>query len=216
MAQSSPQSRELGFPGAVSAGHRGDTDCMNEPSDRRSTGGCLCGAVRYEVTGPLRDVENCHCSRRRRTHGHLGAYTAAPSSALTLTEERGLRWHVADGRERGFCAECGASLFWRRTRSDQTSITAGTLDPPTVCVPPAYLHRQPRGLLRDRRRPAAVPRHRRRVPASVIAAHHIWPARQDPRSPHTMPAARDNLGQRARPRRADPVVAGSATRRAPR
>jgi len=42
-----------------------------------------------------------------------------------------LRWYVADGRERGFCAKCGASLFWRRTGSDQTSISAGTLDAPT-------------------------------------------------------------------------------------
>jgi len=83
------------------------------------------------VDGPLRGVENCHCSRCRRTHGHFGAYTAAPADALTLNERRGLRWYVADGRERGFCAECGASLFWRRTGSDQTSMSAGTLDAPT-------------------------------------------------------------------------------------
>ncbi|MGO9954948.1 MAG: GFA family protein [Solirubrobacteraceae bacterium] len=104
---------------------------MGEPSQRRSTGGCLCGAVRYQVNGPLRDVENCHCSRCRRTHGHFAAYTAAPTGALTIIEERGLRWYVADGRERGFCAECGASLFWRRAGSEQTSIAAGTLDAPT-------------------------------------------------------------------------------------
>jgi len=79
----------------------------------------------------LRDVENCHCSRCRRAHGHVAAYTAAPWPALTLIAERGLRWYVADGRERGFCAECGASLFWRRAGSEQTSIAAGTLDPPT-------------------------------------------------------------------------------------
>ena len=91
----------------------------------------MCGAVRYQVKGPLRDVENCHCSLCRRAHGHVAAYTAAPSAALTLIAERGLRWYVADGRERGFCAECGASLFWRRAGSEQTSIAAGTLDPPT-------------------------------------------------------------------------------------
>ncbi|MGH2913431.1 MAG: GFA family protein, partial [Solirubrobacteraceae bacterium] len=47
------------------------------------------------------------------------------------TEQRGLRWYLADGRERGFCAECGASLFWRETGSDQISIAAGTVDEPT-------------------------------------------------------------------------------------
>lgn len=104
---------------------------IHGPSAPSHTGGCLCGAVGYQVTGPLREVENCHCRRCRRTHGHVGAYTAAPNDALALTESRGLRWYVADGRERGFCAECGASLFWRRSGSDQTSIAAGTLDAPT-------------------------------------------------------------------------------------
>jgi hypothetical protein len=111
-------------------GGGGDTQIMHDV-ERRSTGGCLCGAVRYQVRGPLRDVELCHCSRCRRTHGHVGAYTAAPASALTLIERRGLRWYAADGRERGFCGQCGASLFWRRGGSDQISVAAGTLDAPT-------------------------------------------------------------------------------------
>jgi len=45
----------------------------------RATGGCLCGAVRYEVLGPLRDVVLCHCSHCRRTHGHVAAYAACAS-----------------------------------------------------------------------------------------------------------------------------------------
>lgn len=104
---------------------------MSRSSEPRWPGGCLCGGVRYHVDGPLRDVENCHCSRCRRAHGHFAAYTAAPTHAMVLTEHSGLRWYVADGRERGFCCECGASLFWRRTASGQTSIAAGTLDAPT-------------------------------------------------------------------------------------
>jgi hypothetical protein len=119
---------------------------MGPHSERGLTGGCLCGAVRYTVTGPpLRDVQNCHCSRCRRTHGHVGAYTTAPSAALVLTEERGLRWYVSDGRERGFCGACGASLFWGRTDSEQTSIAAGTLDPPTGLRTAAHIFTDSRG-----------------------------------------------------------------------
>ena len=32
-------------------------------------GGCLCGRVRYEITGPLFDADHCHCSMCRRQHG---------------------------------------------------------------------------------------------------------------------------------------------------
>jgi hypothetical protein len=96
------------------------------------TGSCLCGAVAYEVTGPLRDVVECHCTMCRKTHGHVAAYTSAPKRALRLTESRGLRWYASSSfARRGFCCECGGSLFWERTAGDLTSIAAGTLDAPT-------------------------------------------------------------------------------------
>ena len=99
---------------------------------RGATGGCLCGAVRYEVTGPLRDVVECHCAMCRRTHGHVAAYTAAPRSALRMLDARGLKWFASsDFARRGFCTECGGSVFWERISGDVVSIAAGTLDPPT-------------------------------------------------------------------------------------
>jgi hypothetical protein len=95
-------------------------------------GGCLCGAVRYRIDGPLRDVVVCHCSRCRRTHGHVAAYSDCATADLTVTEDAALRWYVADQRQRGFCSGCGASLFWRSDEAPQTTaVTAGTLDPPT-------------------------------------------------------------------------------------
>ena len=96
------------------------------------TGGCLCGAVRYAVGGPLRDVVVCHCGMCRKSHGHIGAYTAAPKGALHLVESRGLKWYRSSGvARRGFCGECGGTLFWDGTGRDTISIAAGTLDAPT-------------------------------------------------------------------------------------
>ena len=97
----------------------------------RATGGCLCGAVRYEVRGPLRDVVLCHCSHCRRTHGHVAAYAACAGSDLVVTDSGTLRWYADGDRERGFCAACGASLFWRAAGRDTVSVAAGTIDPPT-------------------------------------------------------------------------------------
>ena len=96
------------------------------------TGSCLCGAVRYEVTGALRDVVVCHCEICRKSHGHIGAYTAAPKEALRLAETRGLKWYRSSAiARRGFCGECGGTLFWDGAGRDTISIAAGTLDPPT-------------------------------------------------------------------------------------
>jgi len=96
------------------------------------TGGCLCGGVRYTVRGPLRGVVNCHCGQCRRTHGHFAAYTSAPRKNLELLEDRGLAWYRSSAKaRRGFCRECGASLFWEPTDGDHVSIAAGTLDTPT-------------------------------------------------------------------------------------
>ena len=100
-----------------------------------ATGRCLCGAVRYEVTGPLRDVLICHCEECRRWHGHVAACTAARREDLVFVTDRGLRWVPSPnsdaGARRGFCAECGSSLFWDPPDRPTVSIAAGTLDGPT-------------------------------------------------------------------------------------
>lgn len=99
-----------------------------------ATGGCLCGGVRYAVSGPLRHVVACHCSQCRRWSGNYVAATRAATSDLTLTEADTLAWYPSsDNAERGFCTRCGSNLFWRRATGERkwTSIMAGTLDPPT-------------------------------------------------------------------------------------
>jgi len=97
-----------------------------------AAGGCLCGAVRYEVRGPLRPVVNCHCGQCRRFHGHYGAYSNAAAKDLSVTGYRNLKWYRSSSfARRGFCKECGSSLFWERLRSGNIGIAAGTIDAPT-------------------------------------------------------------------------------------
>ncbi len=97
-----------------------------------ATGHCLCGAVRYAVKGPLRDVSYCHCSQCRRTSGHFVAASACDKSDLRLLKDDGLRWYRSSpAAERGFCSKCGSSLFWRPDKEPHISIMAGTLDVPT-------------------------------------------------------------------------------------
>ena len=105
---------------------------MSDKATEQVTGGCLCGAVRFTATGKLRPVVLCHCGQCRKWHGHVGAYTAVDHGGFKLTEQRGLRWFDSSAiAKRGFCAECGSSLFWQGKGKPYISIAAGTLDPPT-------------------------------------------------------------------------------------
>ena len=95
-------------------------------------GSCLCGAVRYEVKGPLREVIGCHCSQCRKQTGHFMAATAASHANFSLLEDRGLGWYEASATaKRGFCRICGSTLFWQGNGRDYIAIAAGSVDGPT-------------------------------------------------------------------------------------
>ena len=100
------------------------------------TGGCVCGAVRYEVTAAPIMMFKCHCRDCQHTTG--GAFLPGllvPAAAFRLTKGA-LKYHftpsLAGGHhKRGFCAECGSRItggeFDQRT-SGFIGITAGSLD----------------------------------------------------------------------------------------
>lgn len=91
-----------------------------------ATGSCLCGAVRYRVTGRLRPVIACHCTQCRKTSGHHVAATSAPREGVAV--EGDVTWYASsEFARRGFCGICGANLFWDGPGS-HLSIFAGTLD----------------------------------------------------------------------------------------
>jgi len=93
------------------------------------TGGCLCGAVRYRVSGALRPIIMCHCTQCRRMTGHVMAATAARLANFQLLADRELKWYDSSNKaRRGFCARCGSTLFWAGVGRDYISIAAGSLD----------------------------------------------------------------------------------------
>jgi hypothetical protein len=95
----------------------------------RVNGGCLCGAVRYQLKPPLRAVVACHCRQCRRTSGNYVSATSVPRENFALTSSDGLKWYrSSDSARRGFCGECGSSLFWSADARDTITIMSGTID----------------------------------------------------------------------------------------
>lgn len=78
------------------------------------TGGCLCGTVRYEVTGPFISASYCHCTRCQRRTGAAASANArvARSDFHLLSGADALRtFRPGDGAPKVFCAECGSAVF---------------------------------------------------------------------------------------------------------
>jgi hypothetical protein len=98
----------------------------------RATGHCLCGAVRIEIRGALRDVIVCHCGQCRRQQGAPASYTSAPWSQVTVHGDKNVKWYQSSPEaRRGFCRACGSSLFWEPVGQNRVAISAGCLDKPT-------------------------------------------------------------------------------------
>ena len=94
--------------------------------------GCLCGGIKIKVKGKLRHVINCHCLQCMKTHGNYAAYTACPENNITFIKKRTLKWYNSSKiAKRGFCSNCGASMFYKLFNSNNISIAAGMLNNPT-------------------------------------------------------------------------------------
>jgi hypothetical protein len=119
---------------------------MNAAPPLRASGGCLCGAVRYEVRGPLRPVVACHCTQCRRMTGHFLAATAAREGDLAISGGAALKWYAATpGARRGFCGACGSTLFWHGSGRDYVAIAAGSLDGATGLKLVQHIHTADKG-----------------------------------------------------------------------
>ena len=94
-------------------------------------GGCLCGAVRYEVRGESRSMQHCHCSMCRRAHGaaFVTFIEIARSDFVYACGEDSLeRYESSPGSTRPFCPRCGSTLLFEREGEDEVWIAAGSLD----------------------------------------------------------------------------------------
>lgn len=132
------------------------------------SGGCLCGAVRYETKGPLREVVYCHCSQCRRQTGLYYAATNVADADIDITGGDDLTWYAAsDDARRGFCRTCGSALFWKHNARDYVSILAGSFDQPSGLTPGYHIFVADKGdyySIGD-----GLPQFERSTPAIIVA-----------------------------------------------
>lgn len=107
-------------------------------------GSCLCGAVRYEIDGPLSNVLNCHCGMCRKAHSaafRTRASVAAEDFRFISGEEFLTRYESSPGTFRCFCSRCGSGVVSMFTDNPGVyGFPLGTLDDDPGVKPVAHLY----------------------------------------------------------------------------
>ena len=96
-------------------------------------GNCHCGAIQYQVTGELTGVIHCHCGDCRRWHGHFAAYAVAQLADFEITQgaDKLIWYESSENARRGFCRECGSSIFKDNKDGEKIVLSVGALEAPT-------------------------------------------------------------------------------------
>ncbi len=87
-------------------------------STTKAVGGCLCKTVRFAAELPSLFCCHCHCEWCRRAHGAaFVTWFGVRQEAFSLTAgAEALRWYrSSEQSERGFCSNCGTTMFFRTT-----------------------------------------------------------------------------------------------------
>ena len=96
------------------------------------SGSCLCGAVSFQINGELTAPDACHCSQCRKMSGHYWVSTNVMRDAVTITGLDQVKWFRSSEKvRRGFCQNCGSSLFWDVDGRSRLAIAMGAIDQPT-------------------------------------------------------------------------------------
>jgi hypothetical protein len=107
---------------------------------KKHTGGCFCGALRYECEADPAIMVNCHCRHCQRASGTaFAAIAMVPKAATKVTGEARYFKTLADSgmeMERGFCPTCGSQVLLKlERRPTLIGIQAASFDDPSLFKP---------------------------------------------------------------------------------
>ena len=99
------------------------------------SGGCLCNAVTFEILGSIPKPDACHCEKCRKWSGHFLVSSDIRRKNLLLKTTEKLRWFRSSEKvRRGFCMDCGSSLFFdplNTQKHDWIGVALGAIRGPT-------------------------------------------------------------------------------------
>ena len=108
---------------------------MNNTHDSHE-GGCLCGHVRFRITGPANSTGNCHCHMCQKASGAaFVTMTEFPNAAVTWLGAAPMIRVSSDEAERGFCPKCGGAMTFQIIGAQYIDIATALFDNPQAFLP---------------------------------------------------------------------------------
>ena len=106
-------------------------------------GGCLCGAVRFEISGPIRSIVYCHCSQCRKAQGSAFAtngIVAATDFRFVSGENELTGYEATSGQTKYFCRTCGSPILSRTaSKPHELRMRLGTIESDIAERPAAHI-----------------------------------------------------------------------------
>jgi hypothetical protein len=104
------------------------------------SGGCLCGAVRYQVDAEADDVADyCHCGQCRRASGApVTAWLQVAPQRFAVTAGAAKAFASSAAATRWFCPDCGGQVYMTDRDEKSVGVTLGTLDEPEAVRPTVH------------------------------------------------------------------------------
>jgi hypothetical protein len=100
-------------------------------------GGCLCGSIRYRITGTPRSSSVCFCRSCRLASGAPSvAWFVVSRSEFTLLSGKFATFQSSPPVTRSFCERCGTQLAYQHADDPNAiELTTATLDNPNQLPP---------------------------------------------------------------------------------
>ena len=97
---------------------------------KKIKGSCLCESISFEIITECRYSVLCHCTMCQKSNAEFSNYTKVQKNNFKFLSKKNLKWFFSSKNfKRGFCNNCGSSLFFQSRHADEAiAVSTGSLN----------------------------------------------------------------------------------------
>lgn len=97
---------------------------------KKIKGSCLCNNISFEIYNECRYSVLCHCTMCQKANAEFSNYTKVKKDNFKFLKKKNLKWfNSSKDYKRGFCSNCGSSLFFQsKSSTNEIAISSGSLN----------------------------------------------------------------------------------------